>query len=1227
MNKTIIVEKEKKFDSESLNLQKDLKDFLNIKNLVSVKILDAFNISNIDDEIYEKLKKELFSTKDTKNIYKSIPKLENNELAFRIQQKNGQYNQKEDMANEYIQKIFGYENLFIKHSKILILEGINEKDLEKIKKYYINAVDSKEIPLDDSSVFTYGDCEYKYEEVNDFINMTNLKLKELIKDFAMDFQDIKLVQKYFIKENRNPNIWELKIIDTYWSDHCRHTTFLTEIKNMEFVEGKYKNIIKNTYKEYLESRKYVHNNKKPITLMDMATINMKELKKQGLLEDMEISEEINACSIKVKVDVNNKDEDWLLLFKNETHNHPTEIEPYGGANTCIGGGIRDPLSSRAFVYQAMRITGAKDPRGNYEDKLKNKLSQREICQKSLKGYSDYSNQIGLASGLVKEFYHNGYEAKRMELGALVAAAPEDWVKRQEPIPTDLIVLIGARTGRDGLGAAVGSSNIQNENSLETGGAEVQKGNPLAERNIIRLFRNPKATKLIKRCNDFGAGGVAVAIGELADGLEINLDNVLLKYKGLSGGEIALSESQERMAVVISKENLEEFLDLSKKENIEATVVAKVIEEKRMKMTWRNNEIINISRELLNSNGGNKEVNSKIIGPDNLDYLFLNKRKTDKNNIETIKDLMNSVNYCSQKGMVENFDNSIGTGTVLSFLGGKNKITPQEGIVGKIPVLNKKTKSCSIMTYGYDPYLAEISQFHGGYYAVIESVAKIVALGGDYSKVRLSFQEFFERLDYNEEKWSKPITALLGAYKAMKDLKIPSIGGKDSMSGTYENINVPPTLVSFAVLKENIKNIVSRELKENNSTLILVEIPILENGLLNIEILKKKYEEIKKLVNERKILSMSTVNSGGIGKSISEMALGNSIGVKLHENINEKLFKNLYGSLILEIKNEDISYFKEIGEIIGNTNSENNININDEILDLNELYKIYTSPLEEIYPIRKTVETVDEFNFPYSLSNYRKNIKEKPTVLIPVFPGTNGEYDLENKFTKENANVKKIVFNFLTKENIENSLGKLAKEIDNSNILVLANGAIMGEEIGDNGKLIELILKNRNIKKSVENLIENRNGLIIGLGAGFTGLVNSGLIEFGKVKEGSSIKIVKNENDSFLSDLIDFKVVNNNSPWLWKMDVNDIYTAPVATKQGKLILGEAKEKLIENNQIVTIYNNDNITNSELNIDGLISPCGKIIGLTGLIDRIDEDLFINNQVNGLSKIIESGISYFS
>ena len=1226
MNKTIIIEKKENFNTENSILENEFKDFLNIDSLKSIRVLNAYNISNVNDEEYNILKNRLFFNENTDIAYEEVPELKEDEQAFRVQPKDAQYNQREDMANEYIKKFFGLEDSSVKQSKILIVEGVTEEELDKIKSYYINEVDSKEIALEDSSVFVFEDCDDELEIVEDFIDMNDGELKELIKDFAMDFGDIKFVQDYFKKENRNPNIWELKTIDTYWSDHCRHTTFLTEIKDIEFVDGKYKETIEEVYNEYLKSREYAHGNKKPITLMDMATINMRELRKNGLLDDMEVSEEINACSIEVKVDVDGVDEDWLLLFKNETHNHPTEIEPYGGAHTCIGGGIRDPLSSRAFVHQAMRITGAKDPRGKIEDTLPNKLPQIKICKTAMEGYSDYGNQIGIAGGLVKEIYHDGYEAKRMELGALVAAAPKDWVVRENPEPSDVIILLGARTGRDGLGAAVGSSSVQSKDSLETAGAEVQKGNPLAERNIIRLFRNEKATKLIKRCNDFGAGGVAVAIGELADGLVIDLDRVPLKYKGLKGGEIALAESQERMAVVISKENRDEFLKLADEENVEATVVADVVEEPRMKMVWRGKEIINLSREFLNSNGAKKEVDAKIIGPENLDYLLNNKKESGKGNVETIEEIMSSINHCSQKGLAQNFDNSIGAGTVLSFMGGKNRITPQEGMVSKIPVLNKETNSCSIMTYGYDPYLAEKSQFHGGYYAVIESLAKVVALGGDYSKARLSFQEFFERLDYDSEKWSKPITALLGAYKAMKDLDIPSIGGKDSMSGTYEDIKVPPTLISFAVLKENIENIISRELKERNSKIVLVEIPVLENGLLNIHELKNKYLKIKELANKDIILSASTINAGGIGKAISEMALGNNIGVELKEDIQEELFKNIYGSLILEIKEENISELDGIGEIIGETNSTKNIKIGEEILGLERLYSIYTDTLEDIYPIFKAEGKIENIDIKGNKREIEKSSEKEIKVVIPVFPGTNGEYDITKAFIKEGANVIKPVFNSLTKENVEKSIVELKEEIKNSNILVFANGALMGEEVESNGKLLELILTDSRIKEVVEDLVKNRKGLILGLGAGLIGLVDSGLIEYGEIKEGTEIEVAKNSNNGFISDLTHFKVINNDSPWLQDMEVGEVYTAPVATRQGRILLGNAKEKLIENNQIVTVYSERNITGSDLGVDGLISPCGRVLGLTGLIDRIDESLFINSEVKGLSKFIKSAINYF-
>ena len=1226
MNKTLIIGKKENYDIEGKSLLSEFKNFLGIKSLQEVNVLNLYNIQNIETKDYEIVKENLFINDNTDIIYENIDDLENTEFAFRVQAKDGQYNQKEDMVNEYFKKIYNLKKSFVKHSKIIILNGVNKGEFEKIKEYYINFVDSKELKLDDESVFVFEDCNEDIEIVDGFINMNEEELKNLITKFAMDLGDIKFVQEYFKKQNRNPNIWELKTIDTYWSDHCRHTTFLTEINNIDFKDGKYKELLEDTFKEYLHSRKFAHNNEKPITLMDLGTINAKELRKKGLLDDMEVSEEINACSVEVKVDVDGTDEDWLLLFKNETHNHPTEIEPYGGAHTCIGGGIRDPLSSRAFVHQAMRITGAKDPRTPYENTLKGKLPQRKICKTAMEGYSDYGNQIGVTGGYVKEFYHDGFEAKRMELGALVAGAPKENVVREQPITGDKIVLLGARTGRDGLGAAVGSSNVQSKSSLENAGAEVQKGNPLAERNIIRLFRDNKATKLIKRCNDFGAGGVAVAIGELADGLIIDLDRVPLKYKGLHGGEIALSESQERMAVVIGEENIDEFLKLAKEENIEANIVAEVTEDPIMKMVWRGQEIINLSREFLNSNGAKKEVDININSPENIDYLTGNKVDENKSIKENIVEKITNINSCSQKGLIENFDNSIGRGTVLAQLGGKNKITNQEGMVAKMPVLNGKTNTCSIMTFGYNPELLENSQFHGGYYAVIESITKAVSLGGDYRKIRLTFQEFFERLDYDADKWSKPVSALLGAYKAMKDMDIPTIGGKDSMSGTYEDIKVPPTLISFAVTKENINNIVSREFKKDNSTIVLVEAPILENGLLNIEILKSKYEEIRKLIEEKTIISTSIVSPDGIGVTVSEMALGNGIGVKLENNINDKLFKYLPGSIIVEVENGKEDSIKSLGEIIGYTNGSDLIEIQDSKINIEELINLYNEPLNEVYTINEEKNNFEKIDTNKNNREFTKN-NEKARVLIPVFPGTTGEYDFEKSFIEAGGEVKKIIINTLTNEDYKKSLEKLKEEIENNNILVLANGALMGEELESNGKLFETILNEEEIKTAVEDLINKRNGLIIGTGAGFIGLVDSGLIEFGEVRKGTSIEISKNDKNGFISDMEDIKVISNNSPWLKNMNLGDVYSAPVATKQGKLNLGAAKDKLIENNQVITVFNNSNITNSEMGIEGLISPCGRVIGLTTLIERMEEGLFKNLEIKGLSKIIESGVSHFN
>ncbi|HLR34422.1 MAG TPA: phosphoribosylformylglycinamidine synthase, partial [Tissierellales bacterium] len=875
----VFVEKKDEFDVEADNLYKDFKDYLKIKSLEKVRVINVYDIINAFCEDYSRIVKEVLSERNLDNVYERNLPIDNTEKYFRVEIVPGQYNQRDDSAIQCVNALLGKKDILVKSSKILVFKGINGEELNKIKNYYINPVEMREVDIES---FTYEEREETTDEVeiiNNFINMSQneiLKMKENY-GIAMDVEDLLFCQKYFKgEEERDPSITEIKVIDTYWSDHCRHTTFMTEILDVEIEDSIYKSILEEALKDYIQSRNYVYEDKeKPMSLMDLATVNMKEIKKKGLLEDKEESEEINAASIEIDVDIDGENEKWLLMFKNETHNHPTEIEPFGGAATCLGGCIRDPLSGRSYVYQAMRITGAGDPRQSFEDTLEGKLPQRKITQKAMEGYSSYGNQIGVPTGYVREIYDEGYIAKRMEVGALVAAAPKKNVRRESSEPGDLILLVGGRTGKDGLGGAVGSSKEHTEESLETGGAEVQKGNPLLERKILRLFRNKEVSTMIKKCNDFGAGGVSVAIGELADGLFIDLDKVPLKYPGLNGTEIALSESQERMAVVVEEENLDKFIELAEKEDLETTLVAEVRDNNRLTMVWGNEPIVDISRRFLDTNGIRKKINVYVEKQEEENYFHREPEHIESKNIkENWMNNINQLNTSSQKGLVKKFDHTVGSGTVLMPVGGKYRLTPAEGMVAKIPVLKGDTNTCSIMTYGFDPKISKWSPFHGGMYAVIESLAKVTAIGGDFRKVRLTFQEYFERIGEDKKKWGKPFSALLGAYSVMKNLDIPSIGGKDSMSGTFKDIDVPPTLISFAVTTDKVQNIISPEFKGIGNDVVLITLDIDEKGMVDFEQLKRNYGKIKELIDEGKIISASTIKFGGLARTISEMSFGN-----------------------------------------------------------------------------------------------------------------------------------------------------------------------------------------------------------------------------------------------------------------------------------------------------------------------------------------------------------------
>lgn len=1240
--KKLFVEKKIGFDIEAKKLYRDLKENLNIEGLENVRILNYYQIGNISEEEYKEAVNTIFSEPNVDLVYEKSFPLAEDESYFRVEYLPGQYDQRADSAVQCLEILTEKSGYKVGSSKVIVLQGkIGNNELEKIKDYHINSVECREVPLDLETLEVEWEVAKKVEVVEGFLDKTKEELESLRDEigFAMDIGDLLFCQEYFKNtEKRNPTITELKVIDTYWSDHCRHTTFNTRIEKIDIEEGFYSSIFEKAIKEYLTTREYVYEDReKPVSLMDMGTIMGKNLSKKGLLDDLEKSEEINAASIEIDVDVDGKIEKWLLMFKNETHNHPTEIEPFGGAATCLGGAIRDPLSGRSYVYQAMRITGSGDPRQKIEDTLQGKSPQRRITIDAMKGYSSYGNQIGVSTGYVREIYDNGYIAKRMEVGAVLGASPKENVIRKRPENGDLVLLVGGRTGRDGLGGAVGSSKEHDEESLYTCGSEVQKGNPPIERKIQRLFRKPEVSKMIKRCNDFGAGGVSVAIGELADGLYIDLDKVPKKYEGLDGTEIALSESQERMAVVIDREDLEEFKKYTEEENVEMTVVANVTDTDRLVMEWEGDTIVDISRKFLDTNGTEKFTKVFVEQPMEDSYLKDIPQEVEENldDIKTAWTLnMKDLNTASQKGLVEKFDNTIGCGTVHMPLGGEYRQTPIEGMVSKIPVLEGETNTCSIMTYGFDPKLSKWSPFHGGLYAVIESVAKIVAIGGDYKKTRLTFQEYFEKLGEDERRWGKPFSAVLGAFVAQKELNIPSIGGKDSMSGTFNDLDVPPTLISFAVNVGKADKVVSPEFKKNGSFVILLPLDIDEKGMPNFEQMDRNYSRIYELIEDGKVLSASTVKIGGIGRSISEMCFGNKIGFRFNEDVDKKeLFTPKYGSIILEIdKSENIKkIFEGVDfEVLGATHAGEYIEISQEKIDLDKLMAEWEEPLEDIFPIKAETEEKDvDIRYTNGPKVNFEGRLGKPRVFIPVFPGTNCEWDTERAFKKAGGAVETFVFRNLNKEDIKYSIEEMVKLIDQSQIIAIPGGFSGGDEPDGSGKFIATVFRNPYVKEATMNLLEKRDGLILGICNGFQALIKLGLLPYGEIREidENSPTLTFNGIGSHVSTMAKTEIVSNLSPWFSNTKVGEVYTMPISHGEGRFVANEAElEKLIKNGQIATRYVDFNPNGSLLGVEAITSPDGRVLGKMGHSERIGKNVCKNIPGEKDQRIFEAGVRYF-
>lgn len=1236
MVRRIYVQKKQGFDVEARGILEDLKENLQIKGLEQVVILNRYDVSGVDEESYNKAKTTVFSEPQVDDYFDETYTFDQNDKVFAVEYLPGQFDQRANSLEECLQIISGGERPTCKSAKVYILKGnLSDEELKTIKNYLINSVDAREASLEKPETLEDKLAEPEDVQVVDgFIHMTDDDTEKFYEKygFAMDIADLKFCQEYFRDtEKRDPTMTEMKMIDTYWSDHCRHTTFLTRLEEID-IEW---DLLKDIYGKYIESRKFVYQDrKKDISLMDVATIVAKELKKRGVLKNLDESEEINACSIKANIMVDGKEEEYLIMFKNETHNHPTEIEPFGGAATCLGGAIRDPLSGRVYVYQAMRVTGCGDPRQTIEETLPHKLPQRKLTNEAARGYSSYGNQIGLATGQVAEIYHPGYVAKRMEIGALVGAAPSKNVIRLRPEPGDKVILLGGRTGRDGCGGATGSSKAHNSESLTSCGAEVQKGNAPEERKIQRLFRDPEVTKLIKRCNDFGAGGVSVAIGELADGLEINLDKVPKKYEGLDGTELAISESQERMAVVVADKDVENFINLAEKENIEATVVAKVVEEPRVKMYWRNKVIVDLSREFLNTNGDVKNANAKITKPLDAENYFASKPVNDIE--KTWKETITDLNCCSQRGLVERFDSTIGANTVIMPFGGKYQLTPAEGMVARIPTLEGYTDAGTIMTYGYNPYIASWSPFHGAVYAIVESVAKYVALGGDYKKAYLTLQEYFEKLRNEPERWGKPLAALLGAYYVQEQLQIAAIGGKDSMSGSYNELDVPPTLVSFCIGDVDTTKVVSNEFKKADSKVYVLKTKMGKENIIDFDDLKENFELVHKLINDGKVLSASTIKNGGIADVITKSCIGNKIGFKF-ENTDD-LFTPLYGSFVLEAS-EDIDNAKL--ELLGTTTSEKTIVVNENVvLDLEELIKLWEEPLEKVFPTR--VEQKGEARNILSQKTptiTRKLPITRPHVFIPVFPGTNCEYDSAKAFEDSGAIVSTVVFKNLKPQDIQDSIELFAKEIEKAQIIMFPGGFSAGDEPDGSGKFISSIFRNPKLKDLIHKHLYEKDGLMLGICNGFQALVKLGLLPYGEIREMDDTMptLTFNTISRHQSKMVNTKVVSKMSPWFSEVELGEEFTIPISHGEGRFIVSkELEEELIANGQIATQYvdfNGNATYDIDFNpngstdaIEGITSPDGRILGKMGHSERCYRDILKNMPGRKDQKIFEAGVNYY-
>ncbi len=1253
--KRIYVEKKEPYAVRAGELKQEIKKYLDIKTLEEVRVLVRYDVEALSEDVYKKALVTVFSEPPVDNVYEGSFEKNEKDRVFSVEYLPGQFDQRADSAEQCVKLLNEKEEPIIRSATTYVLSGdISEEDFERVKAYCINPVDSRE--TDETVPET---LVQKFDEPADvkifdgFKDMPEAELKTLYDSLglAMTFKDFLHIQNYFHgEENRDPSMTEIRVLDTYWSDHCRHTTFQTELKNISFEDGDYKKPIEDTYKAYKETHDEMYKGRddKFVCLMDIALLAMKKLREEGKLDDMEVSDEINACSIVVPVEIDHgngpETEEWLVFFKNETHNHPTEIEPFGGAATCLGGAIRDPLSGRGYVYQAMRVTGAADPTKSLRDTLEGKLAQRKIVTGAAKGYSSYGNQIGLATGLVDEIYHPNYVAKRMEIGAVMGAAPRKNVIRENSDPDDVIILLGGRTGRDGCGGATGSSKAHNTESIDTCGAEVQKGNAPTERKIQRLFRRAEVSSLIKKCNDFGAGGVSVAIGELADGLTVDLDKVPKKYAGLDGTELAISESQERMAVVVDPKDVDKMLGYAAEENLEAVCVAKVTKEPRLVLKWRGKEIVNISRAFLDTNGAHQETDVVVSVPDKKDNYI---QKVEK--VTSFKDAflkkLSGLNACSKKGLVEMFDSSIGASTVTMPYGGKYQLTPTQTMVAKLPVLDGKCDTVTMMSYGMDPYLTSWSPYHGAEYAVLTSVAKIVSAGGDYKKIRFTFQEYFKRMTEDPKRWGEPMAALLGAYDAQMKLGLPSIGGKDSMSGSFNDIDVPPTLCSFAVDVAKLSDVVTDELKEAGDVLVKFTIKKDEYDLPDYDFIMSQYEKITELMRQGIVKAAYALDGNGVADAVAKMAFGNKLGVEVcGKREKEYYFAPAYGEIVAEIAEADLAKLdeKEVAyDRFGKVLEEQTFVCGDEKVSMEEALEAWTGTLEKVFPTRSGVEDKKIETSLYDTKDIYicKHKVARPKVFIPVFPGTNCEYDTMKAFEQAGADTESIVFKNMTEQDITDSVDAFEKAIRQSQILMFSGGFSAGDEPDGSAKFITSVFRNEKIKEAVHELLNERDGLALGICNGFQALVKLGLVPYGEIKTQTedSPTLTTNSIGRHISKSVYTKVVTNKSPWLQEAKLGGVYAIPASHGEGRFVASqEWLKKLAENGQIATQYvdidgnptmdEDFNPNGSYMAIEGITSPDGRVLGKMAHSERRGEGVAMNIYGDQDQKIFLSGVKYF-